>query len=396
MPRSIPKRHEVNPKDNNMKAIPFWRTRLFLVTVLPLAFLSCNDTDYHRGEMQRRVILPANEVHEGWYFGAGDQVIIEGTVNGDAYVAGGVVEISGTINGDLLVVGGQVTVSGKVTDDVRAGGGSVRFDGKVGKSITAAGGTITVGKSAEIGGYALLAGGAIQLGGKIMRSARVAAGEFSISGSVDKNVEFMGGELYVLEGAKIGGDLNALVRDTTCVEIASGTVLGRTELGMTERKPTRGTFWFKAFLFFSLLATGLVAILVFPKQFNGVGRNILDAPGKSILWGIVIVVAAPVMIVLLCITVVGIPLAGWASAVLLWFSYLSQLTLGIAVGQRFFGLKVEGRWSMFWKFAVGLMIVYVLMFVPYLWQLLMVISLLFGIGAIAMVVRDQVQKVRAA
>ena len=58
----------------------------------------------------RKVILPVGEVHEGWYFAAGDEVLLEGTVNGDVYAAGGMVEIDGTINGDLIVAGGQVNV----------------------------------------------------------------------------------------------------------------------------------------------------------------------------------------------------------------------------------------------------------------------------------------------
>ncbi len=117
------------------------RWQLTVVVVSALVFCTEGARSQEVGKI---VILPASEVHEGWYFAAGDKVIIEGTVNGDVYAAAGAVEVSGTINGDLLVAGGDVTVSGTISDDIRAAGGSVRIDGKVGKNVTAAGGNVSV------------------------------------------------------------------------------------------------------------------------------------------------------------------------------------------------------------------------------------------------------------
>jgi len=61
---------------------------------------------------ERRVVLPANEIHEGWFFAAGSEVVIDGTVNGDLYAAAGIVEINGTVKGDVLAAGGQVVING--------------------------------------------------------------------------------------------------------------------------------------------------------------------------------------------------------------------------------------------------------------------------------------------
>jgi hypothetical protein len=383
-----------------MKNSPAVKTSILLPLILAIAGASCDNMD-HRKEKPMRVILPAGEVRDGWYFAAGDQVVIEGTVNGDAYVAGGIVEVNGTINGDLLVAGGQVTVGGKVSDDIRAAGGSLRFDGKVGKNIAAAGGSITFGKTAETGGNVLAAGGSIQFGGKVAGNAKIAAGDFSVTGNVGKDVDFAGENLSILEGARINGNLNVRMRDTTLAEIAAGTVRGSVNFAEAEWRPHRRIlgfrpfhFWFKIFWMFSLLAAGLVAILVFPRQFNKVGANILESPGMSLLWGIVALIGVPIAVVILCLTVIGIPLALWAGAIFLWLAYLSQLSFGVVLGQRMFRLKQSGWWGMFWKFAVGLLIVQVLTFVPYLRTLVIVVGLVFGLGAIAMVIKEEVQGVR--
>ena len=103
--------------------VSFCRMLVFLL--FGLVAVSCNGWEHQQDRKTKRVSLGANEVHNGWYFGAGDEVVIEGTVNGDAYVAGGYVEIDGTINGDLLVAGGMVTINGKVTDHVRGAGGTI-------------------------------------------------------------------------------------------------------------------------------------------------------------------------------------------------------------------------------------------------------------------------------
>ena len=69
---------------------PTFRSHLrgMLLIVSSVCLMSCGN-DRHE---QRRVLLPAGEVHEGWYFAAGERVVIQGTVNGDAYVAGGNVQ----------------------------------------------------------------------------------------------------------------------------------------------------------------------------------------------------------------------------------------------------------------------------------------------------------------
>ncbi len=123
-----------------------WSTLLFI----PLVLWGCSGDS--RNGVVKRVVLPADEVHEGWYFASGDQVIIQGTVNGDVYVAGGMVQVDGIVNGDLLAAGGAVVINGRVSDDVRAAGGNVECNGSVGKNVTVAGGNVRLSRGAEVGG----------------------------------------------------------------------------------------------------------------------------------------------------------------------------------------------------------------------------------------------------
>jgi len=376
---------------------------MLLSLLLAVTLFSCRSWDGSHDRKVRRVILPAGEVHEGWYFAAGDQVIIEGTVNGDAYVAGGIVDVEGTINGDLLVAGGEVHISGTVSDDVRAAGGNIQVDGKVGKNISAAAGRIGIGKSGSIGGGILVGCGNLSVSGTIARDAKVASGNMSLIGTINGNVDFTGDNLSVLQGGRIGGNLSACVKEKQNVEIAQGTVLGKVDVATYEMKPVYHIlgfspfrFWAKIVWAFSLLLAGLVLAFVFPKQLSGIGLTINQLPGKSFLWGIVGLILFPIGSVILLVTVIGIPLGLLLLTIFLWMVYFTQLTLGMFVGHRLFGIEGKKGWNLFWGFAVGLIIVQALTFIPYVRFLVVVAGLIFGFGAILLVLKSELEAHRSA
>ncbi len=381
-----------------MKPITSVGSKIIFTVFLAFSMNSCNEGFYSREKKMKRVLLPANEVHQGWYFAAGDQVVIEGTINGDAYVAGGFVEVDGTINGDLLVAGGMVTVGGTVSDDIRAVGGTLQFNGKVGKNVSAAGGSVTIAKSAAINGSVLAACGNLEVVGTISRGAKIAAGDAGVSGTIKGNVDFAGGRFTALPGAKIGGNIEARVREKEHVEITEGTVLGTVKILTAERGQIRRIlgyhawrFWSKILWACSLLLTGLALIFVFPKQLIGIGSTIGHRPGTTLLWGIGGLILIPISFGVLFITIIGIPLGLLLLAIFLWLCYLSQLSLGVLVGHRLLGTEKKKGWNLFWGFAVGVLIVQALTFIPYVRFLVVVAGLVFGIGAILLVLKSEVR-----
>jgi hypothetical protein len=377
--------------------------KVLLTLLLAVTMFSCRSWDTSHDRNMRRVFLPASEVHDGWYFGAGDQVVIEGTVNGDAYVAGGLVEVDGTINGDLLVAGGQVNISGTVSDDVRAAGGNIQINGRVGKNISVAGGSIAIGKSGSVGGGILGACGNLSVSGTVARDARVASGAMSLTGTINGNLDFSGDNLSVLQGSKIGGNLSACVKKKEHVDIAQGAVLGKVDITTQEMRPLQHIlglrpfrFWVKIVWALTLLLVGLVFAFIFPKQLRNLGLTINQNPGNSFLWGIVGLILIPIASLILLITIIGIPLGLLALTMFLWMLYLTQLTLGVFVGHRLFGIQEKKGWNLFWAFTVGLVIVQALTFIPYVRFFVVLAGLLFGLGAILLVLKSEFEAHRGA
>ena len=368
-----------------MKPKPWSYLGGMLLVISTLCLMSCG---HHRQE-QKQVFLPAGQVHDGWYFAAGQRVIIQGTVNGDAYVAGGIVEIDGTINGDLLAAGGQVIVSGTVTNNIRAAGGTIRIDGNVGRDVTTAGGSIAVGKQSSVSGNLLAAGGDMTISGNIGKEARLAGSQLTVLGSVNGPVAFSGGKLDIVPGARIQKDLLVEVKDTSNINIAPGVVQGTVTRHIKEKpEETRilgvslFAFWFSFFWICSTLVTGLVLVLLFPAQVIGTASAIEQRPGVSAVTGLIGLVVIPFAVLLLMVTLVAIPLALFVIAVFFFLLYLSQLALGVAVGDRIFHLEGKRAWRLFLPVAVGVLIVQLLALVPFLKILIILAEFILGFGAL--------------
>jgi hypothetical protein len=340
----------------------------------------------------KRIVLPADEVHEGWYFASGDQVTILGTVNGDVYAAGGMVEIDGTVNGDLIVAGGSVVINGRVSDDVRAAGGSIECSGVVGKNLTAAGGNVRLLKTSEVGGGVLAAGGELSIGGVVEHSVVIGGGEAHITGTIGGDVRFAGGGISTIHGARISGGLHATLESADRAQIAPGTVDGTVEI-TTEKKETRGTilgfspahFWFKIIWALSLIVSAIVLIALCPVAVGDVGLAVWQHPWWSLLWGFVGIIATPIVALALCATLIGIPIGVFLLTLYFWSLYLSQMVLCIVVGQRVFMPAGTGRLIL--AVIAGIVLVQVLTFVPYLGPLVIFAGLLLGLGGILEVMR---------
>ncbi len=357
-----------------------------LIVLSMLTAFSCRDGNDHG---PRRVILPAGAVHDGWYFAAGDRVVIDGTVNGDVYAAGGIIEVNGTINGDLLTAGGQLDIRGTVSDDVRAAGGNLSFGGTVGKNVSVAGGTVTVGRDALIKGGLLAAAGSVHIAGTVTRDARIAGGELSQTGTVGGDLTFDGGSLAILTGGTVGGNLDARVRSAERVDTAGATIRGSTTITEMQRPVSHRIagmpvwwFVFRVLWIAGLLLTGLAFVLIRPTLFLAVGTTILRHPWKSLLWGVITLVVTPFAALILMVTLIGIPLGLILFAVYLVALYLTQLALGILVGVRIISGDSARGWNAFWPFAVGLIAVQLISFIPVVGVLLCLAGLLFGLGAI--------------
>ena len=299
------------------------------------------------------------------------------TIDGDLSITAGTAIVQGTVNGDLSVVGGDVLIAGTVNGDVDAIGGSVRITGDVSGSVSGTSGNLFVGEGGQIGGNLDYASGNVVIDGTIDGDATVGAGAITLADNavVNGDFEYDADSFDRAPGAEVTGQI---IRNPNLVS-APGMVI------------PEGTF--SIFGFLSNLLLGALLLLLFPVFTVGLADRVEHDPIISGGVGLLMLIVVPLALVLLAITVVGIPisiLGALLFALVLWVAYV----LGsYAVGDWLLSLvDTESRWL---ALFVGLLAVAVVNLVPIVGGLVSFVVLLLGLGAFTLGLRRSYRGRRA-
>jgi hypothetical protein len=265
--------------------------------------------------------------------------------------------------GDRVLHGDQVIGAGERARDVVALGGSVRLEpGAVAQQVTAIMGSVDLGPGASVDREAVAIGGDVH----VAPGARVGADAVSI-----------GGKVVIDDGGEVEGS------QTSIVVPGLGELL--TLVGAHPFESRRDSMLWRLgsalgqFAVFFLL--GFLVLMLFPRRIESVTGSLVNAPVKAVLTGMLGTIALPVVILLLVVTIVGIPFIavialGVAVAVVMGYTALAlyfgralpfrfvrgapivQLAIGtailVAVGQ----IPVLGvlTWMAAWLFVLGVVL----------------------------------------
>lgn len=343
------------------------------------------------------ISLQRGEVVDKDYFASSGQVTLSGTVNGDAYVAGGNILVDGVVNGDLLVGGGNVNVTGTVANNIRVAGGNVTISAKVGKNVTAVGGSVEISNSADISGSLVVAGGNIQVLGPVGKEMNLAAGQATLGSSVGSGVYAAVSQLTLSPGAKINGDLTYVSRNRANIS-PEASVSGKVTQNLPPPQPTvppgglvaffSGLFiWFKVVSFIAALIVGALVLLLFPNFTQETAGTLREKPWLSLGIGFLAMIVTPAVVVLLLLTVIGIPLGLIFLAVYLIGLYLAKIFVAVVVGGLIMqALGNKDRWYL--ALILGLLIYYLLTLIPVAGWIVSLVVFAVGLGALAVSTRD--------
>ena len=356
-----------------------------------------NDED---SKDRKFVAVPSGKVINKDYFAFGETVEISGTVDGDVYAAGGQILIDGTINGDLLAAGGKISISGNISQDVRIVGGQITISGEIGRSVTVSGGNIELTDSAVVRGSVVAGGGSILLASPIGREVMIAAGNLTVSNKVDGNLEAFVGSIRLTTKAVINGDLTYWSDSPASIDgdaKISGSVIHKTPPKTSLEK----VFWLLTGIyllvtlisFISTLIIGLLFIYFYPKYNREVVFTLRKRPWASLGIGFLILVVAPIFLIIIFSTVVGIPLALILLASYLITIYLARIYVvfwaGVTIFERL-GKRVHEGWALF----VGLIIYFILTLIPVIGGIITFVVVLFGLGAAILTKKELYQTLR--
>jgi cytoskeletal protein CcmA (bactofilin family) len=309
------------------------------------------------------------------------------TVEGDVVVAGGRIMVGERIRGDVMAAGGSVSVRADIGDDVRLAGGDVMLSGAVGDDAIAAGGNVTLAPDGRVNGRAWFSGGRIDVAGTIGRELKAAGGRIVLSGRVKGDVILRGRAISILDGAIIDGNL--VYRSPREAEIASGAQIH----GTISHEPVErhlgaivaAVAGVGIVVLLSLIVTGSVLFLMFPRSIETALTAIRAEPWKCLGLGLAVFAATPVVVSVLFMTVIG-----WLPAIVISALYLLLVLAGFLTGVFYVGSlglgwlgrdAVSRAWRL-WSFVAALIVLTLLGLVPLLGALLLFVLILLGEGAL--------------
>jgi hypothetical protein len=345
-----------------------------------------------RHDEEGTVRIDAGETIDDTVFLGGETVIMAGTIDGDVFAGAERVEITGTVHGNVYAAGESVTITGAVDGNVHAAGETVEVGTKIGGSGFLAGQRVTVTEESDLTRGAFVAGETVTSRGRVGRDLFFAADEMVLDGSVERNVSGYGSEVAVGATGSVGGDFHVTVPDEDAVKIDGGaTIAGATSIDIDERTEHRAFmslgFYFALFAkALAMVLIGWLLVTIFPKLRPSPPETSGEVL-KDMGVGFLALVATPVAIVILLVTIIGIPIAVVLAVIYALLLFLSTLVVADFAGQRLpFGSDTGTGLAL--RTGVALLAILFITAIPFIGGGLNFLITIFGLGVLLMHLRE--------
>jgi cytoskeletal protein CcmA (bactofilin family) len=352
---------------------------IFLTIIMVLASIA-GAAEYFGGET---MVIREIDTLETDLFSGCRNLDVNGLVEGDIFAGCERITVEGEVKGDVITGCRVLTVTGVVGDNVIGFAQTIVIDGEVKGDVLAFGGVVRITDRAKIDGNVYVGAGELKFeGGTIGGYLRGGAGDANLEGRVEGDVELEVGDIY------FGPDYFA----------KGGTTLKRHkeiekyELAHTPKDlevivKHEDIFLATGFFFWSLFALLIVGMVIvalfknFSKDYLTFARTQL---GKSIGYGVLLLLLTPIAIVILAVLILTIPISLILLAVYLVLIYLSMAFSALYIGDyimAFFRKEPKNN-GLFISMLVGVVLVSLLCHVPFIGGLFGFIIICFGMGSL--------------
>jgi cytoskeletal protein CcmA (bactofilin family) len=344
-------------------------------------------------------ILDGETVNDDLYLGA-NSINVAGIVNGDIWALSRSLSIDGTVNGSVVAAAQTVSITGNIDSSIRIAGEGITISGTIDGDMIVAGNDITVLNTAHIQGDLLFAAGVINIDGIVDGNIKGSANEALISNAVGGDVNLAVNSLSILSTADINGNLtyksenNAFIQPGAKISGITSHILPEAEEKQSESFPFSllSSVQAKFIGFLMALITGLILIMVIPRTVSHVAESLREKPGASIGWGALLLFITPIAAIIICITIIGLPVGLITLALWVILIYLAQIPVSLLLGklilQRFIVIK-ESKGVMIGCLALGLLILKLIAIIPYIGFLVGLVVTLFGMGTVIVSIRNR-------
>jgi hypothetical protein len=313
-------------------------------------------------------------------FVAAQGTTINGTIYGDVFIGAQTVQIGGIINGNLHIGAQTVNISSAVVKgSIYIGSQTLTItSSKIGGSLLSGSQSMSIDKSSSVGGSIIAGAANINIDSQIKRNVMVGAGVLTIG---DETV--IGKDLYYAAGQENMASISEKAVVTGAIH-KTDTTNAQKEM-QTARKESSSLF--TGIKYIGMLSSLIGALLVGLIFMNFFGTNLEETAKlvstsfwKSMGVGFLVTISLIPGLIILLITVIGIPIAGLAILMFALYAYLAKIVVGSALGN-WMAVKFDWKMSSFSTLALGLFVVYLFKLIPLFGPILGIAVFWVGLGA---------------
>lgn len=374
--------------------VAFRAVRAFAPLVLLLILAQAVSPAMTRRTGEGAVVIPSQETIQDSVFASGETVTVEGKIEGNLFVFGRSVEVRGEVVGDVFAGAQAVRITGSVTGNVVAGAETILIRGHVGGNLYSGGRNVHIEKEGRVDLDAFTGSETVTVDGLLGRGLTSGASTAVIAGEVMRGITFGGDRLLIRSTGKVGGDIAAQVPNRANVQVDPGaSVGGKLDIGTSEarrasnRWTSPGTYIWQVVVLAGAFGAGWLLMSVFPGFFAATIQHIRS--WTTVAWGVVAVIVTPVLAVLLCITLIGLPLGIGAIFAYAAGLYLAKIFVAAYLGREIVGARGDTGLPTLPGLLAGLIILQVLSLIPYVGAILGFAIVCVGLGAPLLRLRQQ-------
>jgi len=266
---------------------------------------------------------------------------------------------------------------GSRNDRESVGGDVVIEPGQVARDVSAVRGSVTLRPGAEAREVVAVLGSINLEAGSSARQVVAIGGDVHVGpgASVEKDAVSIGGRVLVDPAGDVGGQ-------RVPIGIPGVTeILKKLSLGGHEESSSAGWALAKWVAKFGvMLLLGFLLLSFFPRRIDAVAASLLANPAKSVLAGLLGLLAQPILTLLLVVTIVGIPLLV-VQVLGIGVAYLMGVTaVAVLVGRAMPPALHRGTGIL--QLAIGLWLVMLVFAIPYVGWLIWATLVMATFGAV--------------
>jgi cytoskeletal protein CcmA (bactofilin family) len=322
----------------------------------------------------------------------GEIVTVDGTIDGDLIVGAERFTLRGTVTGNLYVFASEVEVAGIVEGTVISIGERISLSADVDGGVMLAGDRVTITDGARLGRDVVVFGEGVRIAGRAARDVTFAGDWIEVRAEIARDLHVLGADrVELLDSARVGRDVRARLmgRDAEIEQASESIVGGEVTVSKESLLHDHYLAHYKETSFYIMVLVGAAGAFVFglliylldPRFFEA---DPPDARGfvRSLGIGFVVLLSSPVAIILVGLTVVGIPVAVLGSFFLISAVYTSYVIVAGLVGQSVLTPSGPGLGSFAPSLLVGVLILSAISALPFVGPAVRILAVLFGLGCL--------------